>query len=266
VIGDKANAGATRIRVALRVIMPAHDAGGVATRSPTSEDEMNQPLPPGQQTEDAPPGMAVPEGLDIGECVKAPFEDDEWIKKSLLMGVFMLIPIAGAFNLLGWMKACYAHRRAGQMGLPEAGLSYIGDGFKVFLAMLPIIGVLIAWQIVGAVATAILPGKIAGLVGGLFGLSGGLLGLAVGFLAPAIFYVHLAEGEAWASIKIDRLKNAMLSKGVVTYAMLWVAILVAGFLGGIGSIACGIGAIFTAPLGYAMQGIAIAQFQHDMES
>src|SRR5256885_16747502 len=85
--------------------------------------------------------------LDLGLCITAPTKDPEWLKKCVLMGLMMLIPIAGALNLSGWMRT-YAERRMKNEGdrdlLPEANLNYIGAGWRLFLAYLPLVGLLVA--------------------------------------------------------------------------------------------------------------------------
>ena len=75
--------------------------------------------------------------MDFGAIIKAPMDDKDWIKKILLMGVFMIIPIVGPFNLLGYVKAVYDNRKAGKTELPDAGLGYIGAGFWIFVARRP---------------------------------------------------------------------------------------------------------------------------------
>ncbi len=200
--------------------------------------------------------------MDIGEIIKVPFQDKKWLTKSLLMGVFLLIPIAGALNLLGYIKACYQAFHDGKTELPEANLSYIGAGWWLFVAMLPAVGAIIllviVFQVLGFVAFKIARG-LAGVVGIVSMLAMLAAWLALAVAAPAIIYLHVVKGERWASAKFGEI-IALIKADAGVYMMLWLCFLVAGIIGGLGQLACGIGMLVTMPLGYAMQGAALAAF------
>lgn len=81
--------------------------------------------------------------MDIGAVIKGPFEDQDWVKKMLLMGVvnaLICITIIGIFvgipNLVGWGKAYAQERARGGSTLPDFGFGYIGDGYRVIIGML----------------------------------------------------------------------------------------------------------------------------------
>src|SRR5581483_6379423 len=90
--------------------------------------------------------------LDLGLVISAPTKDPEWLKECVLIGLMLLIPIAGALHLSGWMRA-YAEKRLKNGEdrdiLPEANLNYIGGGWRLFLAYLPLIGLVFALMIFG---------------------------------------------------------------------------------------------------------------------
>lgn len=203
--------------------------------------------------------------MDIGALIKAPTEDSDWIKKCLVMGLIMLIPIAGVLNLLGWMKACYEERASGRSGLPEAGVRYIGDGFKLFLAFLPMAGALIALAIVTGILAAVVGAAsegLAGLIAGLGALVQALAALAFGALGPAILYRHFVHGDAWASLRIGDLIN-LVKNHTSAYVTLFVVFLLAGLIGSVGQLACVVGVLLTMPFGYAVQAFAVADFARE---
>jgi hypothetical protein len=201
--------------------------------------------------------------MDIGALIQAPMADKAWIKKCLIMGLICIIPIAGFLNLMGWMATFTTTRMEGGTDLPEAGLSYIGRGWKVFLAMLPIFGLyivlIIVMGVVGAVAGHIhvrIVATILSLVMGLVMLAFGLF-VAVG--SPAILYLHVVKGEPWASMQFGKIMKTITGGGT-DYLMLFLAVLVAGIIGGLGEIACGVGVLVTMPFGQAIYAAALAAF------
>lgn len=203
--------------------------------------------------------------MDIGALIKAPTEDSAWIKKCLVTGLIMLIPIAGALNLLGWMKACYEERASGRSALPDAGLRYIGDGFKVFLAFLPMAAGLVVFAIVIGILAAMggaVSENLGGLIAGLGALLQALAALAFGALGPSILYRHFVHGDAWASLRVGDLV-ALVKGHTSAYLTLFVVFLIGGILGSLGQLACGVGVLLTMPFGYAVQAFAVADFARE---
>ncbi|MFC1612189.1 hypothetical protein ACFL6C_14590 [Myxococcota bacterium] len=197
--------------------------------------------------------------MDLGAIIKAPTQDKDWIKKILLMGVFMLIPIAGGLNALGYIKACYEMRKAGKTELPEASLSYIGAGWWIFVAFLPVIGFMFLFIIVITVLASVM-GRAGGIVALLGNLAMLAFGLALWAAAPAIFFLHIVRGERWASMKIKQIL-AHAQTHMSTYMWLWLTFFLASLIGGAGQVACGIGILFTMPFSYAIQGVALADYE-----
>lgn len=202
--------------------------------------------------------------MDIGAILKAPTEDKDWLKKCLFIGLFMLIPIVGALNAAGWMKATFDARRRGETELPKPGLEYLGEGFWLVVAMLPAVVGLVVAQVGGAVFAAILPGALATVFSLGFGLVMFVLVVAVAALVPAAQYLYLTEGDRLAFARVRRLLEiAKTNLGV--YAMLWVALFVAQLVGNLGFFACGLGLLLTVPASFAMQGAAFAMFDTEKD-
>ncbi len=208
--------------------------------------------------------------LDIGMIITSPTKDKDWLKKCAIMGLLILVPIAGALNLSGWVKTIAERRLAGGPDvdtLPEAGLHYIGPGWKFFLAYLPLMGILMLLGIVGGgvAGIAIFAGKGGGgeavAMGVVILMYVGLLffALIMAVVGPAITFLHIVDGEPYASVQFKKMWEVM-QLGGTQYLLLFVAILVAGMIGQLGVIACYFGMFVTIPFGQAMTGVAIAEY------
>jgi hypothetical protein len=196
--------------------------------------------------------------MEIDAAIKAPMEDPDWVKKCAITGLICLIPFAGVLNLLGWQREYARNRLNGRSDLPEAGLSYIGAGWAVFVSMLPLIGVIIAVSIVGAILSAIL-GNIAGPLALIPALATPLVSLVTGFLGPVFLYRHIVHDDSWAGARVGWAIN-VARENLGAVVMLWVISLVAGFIGGLGYIALLVGVFITMPLGQAIMAAGIAEF------
>ena len=210
--------------------------------------------------------------MDIGVIIQAPMQDEAWLKKCALMGLItfgmFLVPIVGgvlgAINMLGWMRTYADTRLAGGTTLPDPGLAYLGPGWRMFLMYLPIVGIVIAVEIVVfgliALGSATHHPAIASI--------GGILGAVViiplvlylSVMAPGILFLHIVKGEPWASLQFGKQWRLMMAGGT-DYLLFWVAILVAGIIAELGIVACGVGLIVSMIYGQAMYGAAIAEFQ-----
>jgi hypothetical protein len=202
--------------------------------------------------------------LDLGVILQAPMQDKDWLKKCALMGLLtMFIPIVGMLNMLGWMRSYAEARLRGENELPEVGLGYIGAGWRVFLMFLPLAGLIIAAYIIVGIFIGIGAATKIDAIAAIGGILGMLVMLPVGLwmmvFQPAMLYLHIVHGEAWASM---RLKDqwALAMKAGTEYLLLWVAFLLCGVIAQAGMIACGVGIIVSMTYGQAMQGAAIAEF------
>jgi hypothetical protein len=209
-----------------------------------------------------------PEQLDIGLILAAPSKDPEWLTKCALMGAFMLIPILGGLNLSGWTKAVAERRADGDTLLPPANFSYIGAGWGLFIAWLPLMLILMGGMGALGVATvklatavdgdprgsALLLTFIIALYGGIFLVSG--LATVVG---PAVNFLHIVDGERFASVAFKR-QWEIVKEGGTQYLLLFVAVLLAGLVAQLGVFAFFVGIFITAPYAQAMQGVALAEF------
>jgi hypothetical protein len=212
--------------------------------------------------------VGAPGQLDIGLVITTPMKDPEWWKKCAIIGLLCLVPIAGALNLSGWMKAYAARRLKGGDDvdtLPDANLSYIGAGWGLFLAWLPMFGlmmaVMLAAGVVAGIGAAVGHGaEVVGLVvvalAYLFFLG---LSIAMAIVGPAVVFLHVVDGEPWASTAFRQQWQTMRAGGV-QYLLLFVAVLVSGMIAQLGVLACFLGLFVTVPWAQAMQAVAITEY------
>ncbi|MBN2527876.1 MAG: FHA domain-containing protein [Deltaproteobacteria bacterium] len=194
--------------------------------------------------------------MDIGALVNAPMKDKGWITKCLLIGLMTIIPVAGALNMMGWMIALYRNRKQGSEELPPANLSYIGDGVKILLAFLPVIGAFVAVAVVSVVITMVLPFLF--FIGPLLNLA---LGLAVFAATPAILYLTVEKNISFASVKFNAIM-AFAKSNTQAYVQLLIAFFVASVVSGIGGVVL-IGTLLTVPFATAMQGVILSEIKEE---
>ena len=201
-----------------------------------------------------------------------PVRDPEWVTKILVIGLILLIPIAGAINGIGWMLATLDRLRAGEERMAPANLSHLRRGVRLFVVQLGY-GIAIA-IIAGAfylpgliVATAegndknASPAAIAAALA-LFAVSFGVAtigGLAVYFAQPAFVLETDRRGIAggFDLRAVWRRSRANLTYTLIAGLMLFAA----GFIGSIGSILCFVGVVFTSAYALAVQAWIFRSFE-----
>lgn len=213
-----------------------------------------------------------PDQFDIGAIMSAPSKDPQWLNKCIVMGLLMLIPIAGTLNLSGWTKAIADRRAEGDTLLPDANLSYIGHGWRLLLAWLPLVAVVLTGLGVmggGIFAVALSTSQNGGKLGGIEGIIlmiimamyGGLLlfSMVVTVVGPAVNFLHIVDGERFPSLAFGK-QWALMKEGGVQYLLFFVAILLAGLVAQLGIFGFLVGVFVTVPYAQAMQGAAMAEY------
>lgn len=217
--------------------------------------------------------------VNIGEALSIFSEEPSWFKKSAIVGLCVLIPIAGPFQLLGYQHRCYDHAKAGYKGMPDSALGEdIGVGFFDWLK---IIGNTLPMMIVILTVffgCAIAPGMVA--VGGQAAAgnddTGGIAAVVM-MLGVVVAYAFLFVASIFVGVmSIDmnrRIYNGetfpLFSPGATigaikrspgAFVMAWLGMMLAGLLGALGVIACYFGALITIPLSYAIRTKVLAQW------
>jgi len=209
--------------------------------------------------------------MDIGKAFSFVFEDERWVSKVLLGGVLLLIPIVN-FAVFGYMlKVAQNVAQGNPRPLPE--WREFGDHFMRGLHWFAI-------QIVYQLPTIILyalffcvivaAGGAAGSQRGGNGVGAvGVLGLC---LVPLIFVLALAGAflsyvAAGRYVVTNRLSEAFKFSEVIAGArgnlgpwlILLLVIILAGLVGSLGAIACGVGVLFTSFYAQCVIGHALGQ-------
>ncbi len=204
--------------------------------------------------------------MDIGAVIKGPFEDQDWLKKLLLVGVVNVLLCAtvigifiGAPNLMGWGKAYARERAAGGTTLPEFGFGYIRDGYRVIGGMI-VFGIIAALGTIPLIVMTVVLGKVAGplaIVGGLLMIAYSIMLVpAAGIIAGRIYLDDdMMAGTGIISAIMQVRDNIGAS------AMFLVTTIVLGFV----SAAMGGVPVIGSMFGIAFQGaagaLAIVQFR-----
>jgi len=197
--------------------------------------------------------------------------DPDWVVKVLIIGLILIIPIAGAINGLGWMLASLDRLRTGDERLPPANFSYLGRGWRLFVVQL-VYGLAIA-LIAGLVY---LPAVIVAVQEGKSEANGAVIALALAlnlvsfgvttlggllytFAIPAVVLATDAGGVGGGlSVRaIWRRSRANLAHTLIAGLML----IAASFIGSLGLIICGVGVFFTSAYALAIQAWIIRSYE-----
>jgi hypothetical protein len=207
----------------------------------------------------------------ITDAFTWPTRDPAWLAKLLIIALTLLIPIVGAINGIGWMLASLDRLRAGEEKLAPANLSYIGRGFRLFVvnlvyglcivlvtALIYIPAVIVATnQSHGSANPALVS---LAIMLSLLAFSVATLGsLALNFGMPTIVLATDRDG-----IRGGLNAGAVLRRARANIANTLIAglmLIAAGFIGSLGTIACGIGVLFTTAYALAMQAWVIRSFE-----
>ena len=201
--------------------------------------------------------------MDIGRAFKFMFEDESWITKILLGGVLGLVPILN-FVIYGYQLEVIKNVAQGQdLPLPEWGEDFGGKFVKglmvVIASFIYSLPLLIVWAIY-FVALLAMGGTASSNSQDVSGAAGGLLAVCsivfycIVFLYSIIVYGFImlpgmmryaVEGEFGAFFKFGENLRVATSKLGSYVVMLLVVILAAIVAQIVGTIACGIGLLFT---------------------
>jgi hypothetical protein len=200
-----------------------------------------------------------------------PVRDPEWPVKILIIGLILLIPIAGAINGLGWMLATLDRLRAGEERLAPANLGYVGRGVRLFAVQLvySLAVALIALVVyLPAVLIAVSQGQgkanagliVVSLLLNLLAFGVTTVGsLALTFATPAIVLAtdRGGIGGGLAVREILRRSRSNPTNTLIAGLML----IAAGLISSLGLIVCFVGVLFTTAYALAVQAWIYRSFE-----
>jgi hypothetical protein len=208
--------------------------------------------------------------MDIGKSFTFVFEDEEWITKILiaagilLVGTLffwvLLIPLIVAYALVAGYSVEITRRviRGDLQVLPDWDNwgEYLADGLKAFVIVivyaLPaiIVGLCVGVPI-GTLSED--GGGLAGVLGFLLSCLNILWAIAMSLLLPAAIAFFAAGDELGAAFRFGEV-YAFVRDNIKTYLITFLMSWVANFVGGLGSIVCGVGVLVTTPYGLMVTG------------
>lgn len=199
--------------------------------------------------------------MQFGNAFSFVFQDQDWFKKVLIIGLVGLIPIIGQIIVLGWsLKITLNVIRNDPSPLPEMDFAAdLARGFKAWVVSLvyalPMLvlylPILILVSIVGnGDDTA---NVIVAIGSSCFGLLMAVYGVLMAFVLPAAYSRVAVEDSIGAGLAFGAVFG-MVKKALVPYLLVLLGGLVAGFIAPLGTIACGIGVILTATYSMAILG------------
>jgi hypothetical protein len=207
--------------------------------------------------------------MDIGKAFTFVFDDEDWIVKILIAAAILLVGILLGILVIpaivaGALLAGYSveiTRRVIQ-GDPQALPEWdnwgemLADGIKVI-----VIGIVYALPIIVlSICLGIPMGILAEDAEGLVSLLSVLLSclnflwaIVMSLLLPAAIAFYAAAGELSAAFRFGEV-FAFVRDNLKTYLITFLMSWVASFVGGLGSIVCGVGVLVTSPYGWMVTG------------
>ncbi len=201
--------------------------------------------------------------MDIGRAVKYWTTDPEWIKKVLIGGLLLIIPIIGQMIVAGFYVRTVQQIQGGNdNGLPEWG--QWGDDL---VRGLKLVGIVIVWMlplivISFCVAALSFADETAGGVAGLLlNCLAFIYAIAFYFIFPILVGRFASTEQFSEGFQVGPIINdaQKIPSQLLIFVVMWFVI---GFVAGFGIILCGIGIFFTGFIGYMVSGHLVAQISN----
>jgi hypothetical protein len=210
--------------------------------------------------------------IDIGRSLSFITEDEQWISKVLIGGLILLIPIVGQIALLGYMiETAQNVTRGREKPLPEWGEfgSKMLLGFHAFLISLvyslPVVLLVFIFVCFIVAMSAGAEGREEELAGGIAAAMFCLipllvlLGLLIQVATFAGWVRYIRNGADLGSAFAVGPVWEMLRDAPGTWVITFLVYLLFSLLGSLGSVACGVGALFTTMYAFIGFGHVLGQ-------
>jgi hypothetical protein len=204
--------------------------------------------------------------MQFGLAFSFPFQDPDWVKKILIRALVSIIPFVG----LGWSLDVTKRVIAGEEPTLTEAID-LGGWLKKgvlgtvieFVYCLPLIIIGGCMGLLMGIIPAILQdSSTAGTVIMIVSLCGScllaLLGIVLGLVLPAALATYAATDQMGAAFKFGDVFG-LLRAAPAAFLIVIVGSIVSGIIGGLGSIACGIGMLATLAYAMAINGHLYAQ-------
>lgn len=200
-----------------------------------------------------------------------PVRDPEWLKKIIVIGLILIVPIAGLINGLGWMLAAIDSLRSDEKKLPPANFSYMGRGLNLFVVnLIYVLALTLVVAVLYVPVIAIYSAEGNGSAGAallglalllnvlLFGIAA-LGALALNFALPAIVLATRSHGIKGGLDVREVLK--LMRKSPINTLIAGLMLIAVGFVAQLGFLVCVVGALFTGAYALAMQAWIVRSYE-----
>jgi len=193
--------------------------------------------------------------MDFAKAFTYVFDDEQWVKKVLIGGILMLIPIVNLVTVGYWLKVLKNVAEGATTPLPEwddFGDYFVKGLMSVLASMIwaiPIILLAAVTAMLSAVTgydsagTTRVAAPIVLCIWGMSCLSG-LYGLFLGLVLPAAHALYAVTGEFGAFFRFGEIRSFIMSN-LGNYIIALLLFLVAQFIAGFGVVLCFVGVVFT---------------------
>jgi hypothetical protein len=196
--------------------------------------------------------------MQFGKAFTFVFEDQKWLQKVGIAALILLIPLIGALVVLGWsLEVTRRVIKSDPELLPDFSDfgGHLLRGLKAFVIalvyVLPIILVSICSQAVTLGITSGSNSQNSDAMGGIavavalclscFSI---IYGIFVGLLLPAAFGNFVATDQLGAGFRLGEVMG-LFRANPGAYLLVFVGVILSGFIGSLGVILCVIGALLT---------------------
>lgn len=212
--------------------------------------------------------------MDIGKAFGYVFEDEKWVTKILIGGLLLIIPIFGILVVLGYsLKVAENVMRNNPRPLPEwtdFGDLFMRGLYYFVIALVYQIPTIVLYCIVGLLFGGLSAAADSSSRGASNAAGGAallvaclypLIALLALVLAVAVYTAtarYVATGTLSEAFKFSEVLGS-LRANIGTWIVFILCAILASFVGSLGIIACGIGALFTYTYAYSVVGHLLGQ-------